>query len=1604
MERHVVKTKTTKSTARKASVPNSPLPAPQAFTEGLFANLLPEDVASLSPALRQDMAASLWQLARKREHGVVNLRFFNLNEEYETIDFDRAILNIVGDDMPFLVESVTNELQRRGLTVHLTAHPVHFVRRDAEGCLIDLDGHGSKAESFIHMHCNRIADTDMRLEIEASLRTVLADVRNVVSDWPEMQRQTQEIIGEIFSEPAATVPVEEIEETRLFLDWLGDRNFTFLGYCALELAPEGGDLRWKISPGATLGILRREEERLFGRLFDLKTQPFMVRSILKQKRLVLVTQTNLRSHVHRAAPMVAIFVQRFNGKGVLVGQHLFLGLFTSACYQKSPFDVPFLRHKVTRVVARAKHDPDSHDGRALLYVLDTYPHDELFQIEEDDLFEHAIGIVQLQERVRVALFLRGDPFGRFMTCLLYVPREMYDTHVRQLIQHRIEEAFAGRLTNLKLRVDDSPLACVFMTIEVERNRKPPDRAVLEADLRMLCRSWPDRLRDALRAAFGETRMLELDRRYGEAFPRAYCDAASTEDAVQDIVALERVRTEAPFIVELSARDGRALLHLKLFQLESPLVLSDILPLIENMGLAARRMGGPYEVVPRDDSPKAYIHEFFCEAGQAPFSDIGQIKALFEEAFGKVYVGEAENDAFNALTLRAGLAWRDVMMIRALARYLRQLRVPYEQDMIAATLIAHPGTVRDLVDLFLLRHDPDVRGDRAKPVARLIRKINASLDSVKVLEEDRIIRRYKNLIESSLRTNYFQRTPNGEPKPYLSIKFDSRAIDFMPLPKPLFEIFVYSPRVEAVHLRGGKIARGGIRWSDRREDFRNEILGLMKAQMVKNTVIVPVGSKGGFIVKQPPQNQSGIQAEAVGCDRIFMRGLLDLTDNRANGRIEPPPRVVRHDGDDPYLVVAADKGTATFSDIANAISREYGFWLDDAFASGGSVGYDHKGMGITARGVWEGVKRHFRELGKDIQATDFTCIGVGDMSGDVFGNTMLLSKHTRLIGAFDHRHIFCDPAADSAVGFAERRRLFGLPRGTWADYDRSKISTGGGVFLRSEKTLKLTPEIQKAFDISESSLTPAELIRAMLRGKVDLLYFAGIGTYVKAASEINSDVRDRANDPVRIDGCELQAGVVGEGANLGMTQRGRIEYALKGGRLNTDAIDNSAGVSTSDREVNIKILLNKLVKGGALSLSARNNLLASMTDEVAHLVLRDNYRQTQALSVAESRAVELLSAHAQSILFLEKTGFLNRAVEFLPDQAEIAERRRVGRGLTRPELSVLLAYAKLWLYEEVLASDLPDDEFLHKDLMYYFPDPLTQEYPHEISRHQLRREIVATRLANSLINRVGSHFVFAVAGQTAARPAAIARAYHLVRAVFGLHALWKEIESLDNRVAAQTQIAMFNTINRMMDRVVPWFLKEKEVQAKLAPAIALYRDGVERLADWLEKKPAVIGEGERRSEHDLARQGISKTLARRMAIMPYLAVAPELTRLSAKSDSSIEEAATVFFGLGERLGLENLHERIATIIGPDTPWQREAVALLLGEIHDTQRKLVASVLVLKAEMKKKTCTVDELLSAWIAGNAQWLERYDTLLDEIRAVGNFDISMLSLANRYLSSLAK
>jgi len=1589
--------------SRKVSS-EAPPPAPPQFIHAFFENVSQDDRATLPHVVQQSMAASLWQLAQQRKRGHINLRLFNPSFKKNGWTSSRTVLEIVNDDMPCLLDSITGELQRRGLTVHLSIHPILNARRNARGELIDLKGKNDEAESMMHIHIDHIMDQNTMNGIANSLRSILGEVRTVVSDRPALVKQTKAVIAETRKNAKGRVAKDDIEESCLFLEWLDKNNYTFLGYRTLDLTRANGQVKWKIVPRSSLGILRDEEERLFGNMRDLKTQPPEVLRILRQKRLIIVAKTNMRSRVHRNVPMDAIFVQRLDRHGNVTGEHMFVGLFTSASYLQTSLNVPYLRRRIEQVLARAPFGRDSHDGRALMHILDNYPRDELFQIDPDDLYHHALEIVQLQERARVALFLRKDPFGRFVTCLIYIPRERFDTQIRKKIQQRLETAFDGKTTTLNIRIDDSALARVYLTIEVHPGSPQPYQMALEAELREMCRSWPDRLLDSLLATHGEDKAHALFARYGEAFPRAYSDATDAFDAVRDIEALECVLKEGRFVVDFSESGNLGLLRLKLFHPEIPLVLSDVLPLIENMGLKARHMGGPYEVTPCDGCPKTYIHEFVCRSGNKPVVNVAGIKTAFEEAFSKVFAGEVENDTLNALTLRAGLGWHEITMLRALARYLRQLRIPYDQEMMAATLMAHPHITQLLVELFHTRHDPDFEGDRNKGMARLAGKIETAARDITALEEDRIVRRYLNLIQSSMRTNYFQRNTDGTIKSWLSIKFDSRAIEFMPLPKPLYEIFLYSPRVEAVHLRGGKVARGGIRWSDRKDDFRNEVLALMKAQMVKNAVIVPVGSKGGFIVKQPPKDPAEMHAEGVACYRIMMRGLLDLTDNRVNGKIAPPPHVVCHDPEDPYLVVAADKGTATFSDIANGISQEYGFWLDDAFASGGSAGYDHKDMGITARGVWEGVKRHFREIGKDIQTTDFTCIGVGDMSGDVFGNGMMLSKHTRLIGAFDHRHIFCDPEPDAATSYAERVRLFKLPRSSWADYNRKKISKGGGIFARSEKTIRLTPEIKKAYGIEAEHLTPNELMQAMLRAKVELIYFGGIGTYVKASDETHADVRDRNNDPIRVDGREIQAAVIGEGANLGMTQKGRIEYALNGGRLNTDAIDNSAGVATSDREVNIKILLRKRVTGGKITLPARNKLLAGMTDGVAHLVLRDNYRQTQAISIALARTAELMPLHARCIHFLEKTGLLNRAIEYLPDDVEMAERHRIGKGLTRPELAILLSYAKIWLYEQVLASDLPDDPFLHVDLMYYFPEPLKKNFEKDIGQHQLRREILATRLTNSLINRVGSHFVFTIAEQTGHGPANITRAYHLVRATYGLHNLWKEIESLDNIVPAQTQIDMFLIVNRMMDVTLPWFLTHN-MPINLEKDIKRHRGGVECLTRWLMKNRSVLGETCLKTEKELVAQGVSKTLAGRMAIMPYLAIGPELTRLAGHTSCDIEEAAEIFFGLGKRLNLEWLRERVAALTGPESPWQREATSALLGDLLDGQRKLTQNVLAMpRKKGKVARPSTAAPLEAWETKNAAAIERFDYLMKEIMAAGTIDTSVLTLATRQLSTLVK
>jgi glutamate dehydrogenase len=1570
-------------------------PPPQNFTDQFFANLLPDDLIALT-ADRKHLASSIWRFIQKRPKGTFNLRLFNPDRKKDGWSVDHTVLEFVGDDMPFIVDSIVGELVRRGLTVHLSLHPVMMVNRDKHGILTGLSGDGAEQESLIHVQFDRCLDAQILDAIEKDLRSILAEVRATVEDRSKMRQKSGEVIAEILSPSASLLPIDEIEEMKNFLNWLNSKNFTYLGYRSLSLVKKGAKAGWAVDNGSGLGILRDDNARVFGDLIEATSLPVEILHALEEQRLVVIVKTNTRSRVHRTVHMDAIFVQRFDAKNQLVGQHLFVGLFTSASYAQSTIDVPLLRQKIAAVVARANFDPAGHNGRSLMHILDRYPRDELFQIDTETLYKNTMSIVQLQDRARVALFLRKDVFGRFFTCLVYVPRERYDARVAGSIQTLLEEVLSGRVMDQNVRISTSPLARIFLTIMVPPDTKMPDCKVLEDYLRDLCRSWPDRLKESLIPIYGEAEALRLFQRYVNAFPRAYQNATHDELAAQDIVILESMLPERDLHVDLSLSQNDHLLHLKLFKTASPIVLSDILPLIENMGLRVQHTGGPYEIVPVGAANKIYLHEFVCHAEKLDPKSFALIKPVFEEAFAKILIGEAENDLFNGLTLTCALPWRDVVVLRTFARYLHQLRIPYGHILMGKALLANAEITKKLIALFLARHDPDFKGDRKRKMADVTDEILADLAQVSVLEEDRILRRYLNLVQASLRTNHFQRRKDGSPKPYLAIKFDSRAIGYMPLPKPLLEIFVTSPKVEAVHLRGGKVARGGIRWSDRRDDFRNEILGLMKAQMVKNSVIVPVGSKGGFIVKNPSSDPETFRAEGVSCYQTLIRGLLDVTDNRVHDKIVPPERVVRHDGDDPYLVVAADKGTATFSDIANELAQEYGFWLDDAFASGGSAGYDHKQMGITARGAWESVKRHFRECGKDTQTTDFTCVGVGDMSGDVFGNAMLLSEHIRLLAAFDHRHIFCDPNPDAAVSYAERKRLFDLPRSNWKDYDARKMSKGGAIYARTDKTLKLTPEIKKTFGIAADTLTPPELIQILLRAKIDLLYFGGIGTYVKASAETDEAAKDRANDALRINASEIRANVVAEGANLGLTQKARIEYALRGGRLNTDAIDNSAGVSTSDHEVNIKILLSKIVRDGTLSVAARNKILAGMTDNVAALVLRDNYLQTEALSIAEAQASQKLPLDARAMRVLEKSGLLNRAIEYLPDEAEIAERQRLGKGLTRPESAILMAYTKIWLYEKLLVSDLVKDPFLHEDLLKYFPAALQKKYPELIPEHQLKSEIVATALTNDLVNRLGHAYVFEIAQRTGKAPTDVARAYLLARASFDLPSLWAEVESLDNQVPASVQTNMLLSINKTLVAIVTWFINQDDKTSDLGAIMARNREGVKHLMNWFAKNATTSGSA--KAQQDLIAQGVPSNLAGRVAILPSLTLAADIAQLADKTGRTIEQAAGIFFGLEHRLGLDWLREHAEAMQGLDLPWQREAIAVVLEDIAALQRSLATKILKRAGDQDKGTA-----LEGWIAKKADLIEGYDSMLGEIRANAAPDLAMLTLIGKQLEALA-
>jgi glutamate dehydrogenase len=1566
------------------------------FVRRYYEHVAPEDLVERSDLDLCGAALAHWSQLRFRSPGEAKVHVYTPNVEEHGWECTHTVVETVVDDMPFLVDSVSMELTRHGSGIHLVIRPILDVQRDDDGQLLAVESGNGRPESLIHVEIDRQTERAVLEQLRDDLLRVLGDVRAAVEDWPAMRQRALEIGDELSQGPLSDHA--EAAEARELLAWMGEGNFIFLGYREYDIRSEDGEDVLRAVPGSGLGILREKGEQPVSVSFQ--ALPPEVRKLAREKNLLNLTKANSRATVHRPSYLDYVGLKRFDSTGEVSGERRFLGLYTHTTYSVSPWEIPVLRRKAQRVLERSGLPEGSHDHKALIDILETYPRDELFQISEDELYEFALAILHLGERQRVRLFVRRDVFGRFFTCLLYLPRDRFNTENRRRIQEILTEAFGGVHVDYTTRVSESVLASLHFVVYVEPGSVAEyDSAELEARVAAATRAWTDDLRDALFEQLGEERAGPLFERYGEGFPIAYREEFPARQAVLDINRMEKLEAGGGLAMSLYLPIASTSAHLafKVLHSSKPILLSDVLPVLENMGVKVTDER-PFEIRPADREP-VWIYDFGLRHDEGAEFEADKVRETFQDAFARTWRGEAEDDGFNRLVLSAQLTAREITVLRAIAKYLRQAGSTFSQDYMEDALAAHPGIARRLVELFRLRLDPVRFEDTYAKARTLEREVEASIDAVENLDEDRILRSFLRVVRAVLRTNYFQADADGRSKPYLSLKLDPELIPDLPEPRPLVEVFVYSPRVEAVHLRGGKVARGGIRWSDRREDFRTEVLGLMKAQTVKNAVIVPVGAKGGFVVKRTPGgDREALLAEVVECYRTFMRGLLDVTDTLVGGEVAPPADVVRHDDDDPYLVVAADKGTATFSDIANEISAEYGFWLGDAFASGGSAGYDHKAIGITARGAWESVKRHFRALGRDIQSEDFTVVGIGDMSGDVFGNGMLLSRHIKLVGAFDHRHVFFDPDPDPEASFAERERLFRLQGSSWADYDPALLSPGGGVFPRTAKSIALSPQVRRALDVEAESLTPNEAIRALLRAPVDLLWNGGIGTYVKARDERHAEVGDKANDAVRVDAEELLCGVVGEGGNLGFTQLGRIAYALRGGRIFMDAIDNSAGVDCSDHEVNIKILLDAIVAEGDLTEKQRNALLAEMQDEVAGLVLRDNYEQAQAISRSAALAGSMLEVHERYIRTLEQSGVLNRGLEFLPSDDVLGERKAAGRGLSTPEFSILLSYTKIAFSQELLASDLPEDPYLSAELEQYFPTLLRERFRPQLYRHPLRREIIVSRVVNDLVNYAGTTFAFRLGDETGEGAADVARAYTAAREVFALRNVWGEIEGLDGRVAAETQLAMLLSSRVLLERSTRWLLRNRRRPLDVAATISHFAPGATAISEAL---PAFLGSTEREAASletaKLEKAGVPSVLAGQVAHFEALVPALDIVEVAGSAGIEVGSAAEIYFALGARLELHWLRDQVVAL-ERETRWDAMARAALRDDVYAEQAALTAEVLRAGADAGSPRKRLD----AWLAENQGPVERCVQVLADIRTAGSPDLARLSVAVREVRNL--
>lgn len=1582
------------------------------FARQYFAHVPLEEITGRRLSDTYGALLTAWQFLQKREQGESKIKVFNPDLEEDGWQSTHTVIYTLHDNLPFLIDSLRIDLNQREIGIYGIHYAVLNVERDSDGKLLSFaDSAGMHLEeekvgdeALIVMEVDRHSGVEAKADLQDDLQQVLSEVRVAVSDFQSMRCKAQEVADEM-TNPPQQLSGEIVEETRAFMEWLIDDHFTFLGYDEYNFVYRKGDVEIKQVEGSELGILRTSNERPASvRMSEL---PKKTREAMSQNNEVLIfAKSAQRSRVHRPAYPDYIAVKKFDEKGRVIGERRFLGLYTARVYHERPDEIPILRRKFATVIERSGFPIRDYAGKELEQILTVYPRDELFQIGTDELLEVARDILYIQERRKIRLFMREEIYGQFVTCLVFVPREIYSTELRLGMEAVIMRELGGEDIEFTTYFSESVLARTQFTVRVPQSesRILPVQE-LQSKITELAQSWRDGLFAALVDTHGEEEGTRLSQRYQNAFPGSYREMFSPRRAAIDIAHMCNAEAENRLGMSFyrALEEGEDTVHFKLFHPGSQLPLSDVLPIFENMGF--RVIGEhPFETVDREGQT-LFIHDFSLLSHGGQSIDITTLRPILEELFERVWYGEAENDTFNRLALVSQLGWRKIAMFRSFARYMQQIRISNSQQFIASTLVNHTDLAGALMEIFDVRFNPERFHSFSQCEAaqqKLEIEFNEGLDQVFNLSEDRILRLYLELIKATLRTNYYQPDQYGNPKAYISYKIKPDLVPEMPLPVLMFEIFVYSPQVEGVHMRGGKVARGGLRWSDRYEDYRTEILGLVKAQQVKNAVIVPVGAKGGFVAKQLPDgsDREAFQKAGIAAYKTFICGLLDVTDNFLENQVVPPRDVLRYDDDDYYLVVAADKGTASFSDIANSLSGEYGFWLGDAFASGGSNGYDHKKMGITARGGWVSVERHFREQGINIRTTPFTVVGVGDMAGDVFGNGMLLSEQINLIAAFNHMHIFIDPNPDALKTFAERKRLFDMQRSSWEDFDARLISTGGGVFSRAAKSISISPEMKARFGIKADRLPPNMLISYLLKAQVDLLWLGGIGTYVKASSESNSDVGDKANDSLRVDGKDLRCRVIGEGANLGVTQLGRIQYNLNGGRSNTDFIDNAGGVDCSDHEVNMKILLNRLVSAGDLTEKQRNEMLFAMTEDVAALVLKNNYRQAQAISLASANAFAGAEEYRRLINSLEASDKLNRELEFLPNDEMIAERRQQGQGLTRPELSVLISYVKADLKQVLDDSELPDNPVLRGELQSAFPAPLVERFGDALDNHQLRRQIVATQVANDMVNHMGILFVDRLNQSTGASPAAISKAYIIARKVYQMDHWWSQIEALDYEVPASLQISIMSDLMRLIRRATRWLLRNRRNELSISEQVERFASP---LSEFMEHVPELVGEKAAvrldKARQELVRQGIPEPLARTVSAANHLYVALGIIEAQENTSVDLERVANLYYAIGERLQLDWFGRAITALV-PSSHWQAMARESFREDLDWQQRALTVGVIAFAGDRTN----MEECLEVWTEKHAALIDRWSKMLAELRSSTDPEFSMFSVALRELLDLAQ